>query len=199
MRRITRFLFNRPAIKDKKVDDLFVRVDRKKLSYEYKRYASLDDSWSNNDKNNMLDDFILFYNEALLFKAKCQSIANIPNGRFLDTLAPGKFQIKCFVENRNYYGRIHGIINAYDLDGQLINENSIETVKGKNGAPIDFTRWLIHDTQKQKPNSPNILTRVAWSAGCLIMAPGDLEAFNEILDAYKVIPGELLNAEIVEE
>jgi hypothetical protein len=199
MCRITRFLFNRPAIKDKKVDDLFVRVDRKKLSYEYKRYMSLDDSWSNNDKNNMLDDFILFYNEALLFKAKCQSIANIPNGRFLDTLAPGKFQIKCFVENRNYYGRIHGIVNAYDLDGQLINENSIETVKGKNGAPVDFTRWLIHDMQKQKPNPPNILTRVAWSAGCLIMSPSDLEAFNEILDAYKVISGELLNAEIAEE
>jgi hypothetical protein len=180
------------------VDDLFVRVYRKKLSYKYKRYSTWPDSWTNNDINNSLDDFILYYNEALLFKAKCQSVANIPGGRFLDTLAPGKFQIKCFVENRNYYGRIHGIVNAYDLDGQLINENSIETIKGSNGAPIDFTRWLIHDTQKQKPNPPDTLTRVAWSAGCLIMSQSDLEAFNEILDAYKVLPNELLNAEILE-
>lgn len=198
MCRIARFLFNRSVIKEKKLKDLFVRVYRKKVSYNYKINPNTPDSWDNNSNNNMLDDFILYYNEALLFRAKCQTIANIPGGRFLDTIAPGKFQIKCFVENRNYYGRIHGIINAYDLEGQFIDENSVERVKGKDGAPIDFSRWLVHDTQKQKPKQPNDLTRFAWSAGCFISHPSDLDAFANILDAYKIEVGEVINGELVE-
>jgi hypothetical protein len=178
--------------------DLFIRIYRKNVSYNYKEFPNKPDSWVNNDNNNMRDSLVIFYNEALLFKAKCQSVANIPGGRFTDTIAPGKFQIKCFVDNRNFYGRIHGIVNAYDLDGQLINEDSVETVKGENGAPVNYLRWLMHDTQSLKPKPPMTLTRVAWSAGCIICYPSDLEAIGRILDAYKVEPGELIDAELVE-
>jgi hypothetical protein len=146
----------------------------------------------------MLDDFILFYDESELFRSKVQTVANIPFGRFTDTIIPGKFQIKCFVENRNFYGRIHGIINTFDMDGQKINENSTETVKGSNGAPIDFTRWLCHDTQSLKPKPPMTITRVAWSAGCFIQSPSNLEAFNKILDSYNIKPGNIINGELID-
>ncbi len=178
--------------------DLFVRFYRKKASYNYKRYPDKPDAWNNNDNNNMLDYLVLFYNEALLYKAKCQTVANLPGGRFNDTIVPGRFQIECFVENRNFYGKIHGIINAYDFDGQLINEDSIETVKGPNGAPVSYLRWLWHDTQSLKPKPPMTLTRVAWSAGCFICTPSDLEGIGNLLEAYKVEPGEIIDAELIE-
>jgi hypothetical protein len=178
--------------------DLFIRINRKNISYNYKRYNDKPDDWHNNDFNNMLDNLVLFYDEAQLLKIPCQSVANIPNGRFTDTIKPGKFQLKCFVDNRNFYGRIHGIINCYDMDGQFINKNSVETVPGENGAPVSYTRWLMHDTQSLKPKPPMTITRVAWSAGCIVTSPSNLEALNEILDAYKVIPNDIINGEIVE-
>jgi hypothetical protein len=179
--------------------DLFVRIFRNKLSYQYKRFPNRPDDWNNNDNNNTLDNFTLYYDEGRIFQAKVQTVANIPGGRYFDTIAPGPFQIKCFVDPRLFYGRIHGICNAYDLDGQLINENSIETVVGDNGAPISLDRWLIHDTQSKKPKPPMTLTRVAWSAGCFIMSPSNLKAFNDILDAYKVLSNEIINGELLDE
>jgi hypothetical protein len=181
------------------MDDMFIKIIRKKASYNYKKYMDKPDAWDNNGFNASLDDFHFYIDESLLFSAKIQTVANIPEGRFLDTIAPGLFQIKCFVENRSFYGRIHGIINTFDLDGQRIDENSIETVKGANGAPMSFTRWLMHDDQKLRPNPPNQITRVAWSAGCFVHSKANLEAFNTILDSYKVLPGDIINGELVEE
>jgi len=181
------------------MNDLFIKIIRKKLSYQYKKNMNAPDSWENNGVNTSLDDFHFYVDEAILFSTKLQTVANIPNGRFLDTIAPGPFQLKCFVENRSFHGRIHGIINTFDMDGQRINENSIETVIGKNGAPISLTRWIMHDDQKLLPNPPNEITRVAWSAGCYVHHITNLEAFNNILDAYKIMPGDIINGELIEE
>lgn len=186
------------------VTDLFVRVLRKKASYQYKRNMKAKDDWLNNDNNNMLDQFLLFFEESRLFSAPCQSVANIPGGRFLDTIAPGAFKIHLFIgeglfaDPRNFYGRIHGIIDCFDMEGQYINDHSVEAVAGKNGAPEDFTRWLIHDTQKHKPEPPMNLTRVAWSAGCFVLHPSDLESIANILDAYKMNPGDIIDGELEE-
>jgi hypothetical protein len=177
---------------------LFIRVERKLASYNYKFNINKPDSWDNNIANNMLDDFTFFVDEARMLWVKCQSISNIPGGRFNDTIVPGPFQIKCFVDNRMKYGKIHGIINTYDLEGQRINENSVETIVGKNGAPIDLTRWLVHDLQKNKPELPNVDTKVAWSAGCIIMSDVNLEVLGVLLDAYKVMPGDIIDGELVE-
>jgi len=179
--------------------ELFVKVFRNVLSYQYKRFPKRPDAWDNNDFNNMLDNFVLYADESELFRAKVQTVANIPGGRYFDTIVPGLFKIKCFVNPRLFYGRIHGICNTYDLDGQLINENSIETVVGENGAPISLDRWLVHDTQSKKPKPPMTLTSAAWSAGCFIMSPSNLKALGDILDAYKIQSGELINAELIDE
>lgn len=168
----------------------FIRVFRKRISYKYKRFPNKPDAWDNNDINNMLDDFILYMDEAMLFKAKCQTVANIPGGRFVDTVAPGPFQLKLFVEPRQFYGRIHGIINTFDLEGERIDASSIQ--------PTDNTRWLVHDTQSKKPKPPMQLTRVAWSAGCFVLHPSDLNGFNDIVDAYKYNAGDLIDGELIE-
>ena len=182
------------------MNELFIRVIRKRLSYNYKFDMTKIDSWDNNKANNMLDDFILFVDEARMFETKCQTVANIPFGRYTDTISAGKFQIKCFVENRMKYGKIHGIINTFDLDGQNIDENSVETVKGKDGAPIDLARWLCHDLQKNKPSPPNIDTSVAWSAGCFIMPDNNLDVFGTLLSgSYNVKPGDIINGELLDE
>ena len=181
------------------MNELFIRVIRKKESYNYKKYPNKPDAWDNNDFNNMLDEYRIYYDESLMMNLKCQTVSNIPNGRFLDTIAPGNFQLKCFVEPRQYVCNPHGIINTFDLDGQRINENSIETVIGKNGAPISLTRWLNHDTRKLSPNPNNEVTRVAWSAGCFVLNPSDLEAENMLFINYGIKSGDIIDGELLDE
>jgi hypothetical protein len=136
--------------------------------------------------------------EAPIFEAKCQTVSNLPGGRYEDTIAPGSFEMRAFVAPRNFYGRIHGLCMAYDLDGQLIDEDSVETVPGNNGAPTDFNRWLVHDWQKHRrnpdgsTNPPGTDTRVAWSAGCFVLKDADLESLGDILASMGIKPGSLI-------
>jgi len=169
---------------------LFIRIERNKKSYQYKRNPKAKDDWNNNDNNNGLDDFELFDYESRLLSVKCQTVSNIPNGNYLDTIAPGPFLLKCFVEPRNFHCRIHGISETSDLQFEWINDESIQDSNN--------LRWLLHDDQKQKPNPPNQLTRVLWSAGCIILHKNDLESFNTILDAYGMKTGDTIDAELVD-
>jgi hypothetical protein len=171
--------------------DLFVRIIRKDISFKYKRDFDKPDAWDNNDANNMLDSFLFYVDEGMIFSAKCQTVANFPGGRYQDTIAAGPFSLKCFVPQRMFHCRVHGIVDCYDIEGQHIDLDSVQ-IDDKN-------RWLVHDTQKLKPNPPGNLTRVAWSAGCFVLSKLDLEGLNEILDAYKIEAGEIIPGELVEE
>ena len=183
-----------------------LKIVRKPESHSYHRFVNKPDAWDNNDANNSLDDFFLYDKDKLLFKAKCQTVANIPGGHYLDTIAPGKFQVRLFVDQRNFWPMVHGIMNTYDLEGQSINERSIEPIPGKNGAPIDFSRWLIHDWQKhrdQKDENGNPIphdsdTRVAWSAGCFVLRDSDLKCFSCILTENNYHPEDILNGELIQ-
>ena len=64
---------------------------RHKESYRFKADENKPDSFSNNWKNNSLDDFILNADGAEVFKCKCQSVANYCFGeqRPGDTAAHG--------------------------------------------------------------------------------------------------------------
>ena len=55
---------------------LKLTIIRYKESYRFKADESKPDSFSNNWKNNSLDDFILTADGAEVFKCKCQSVAN---------------------------------------------------------------------------------------------------------------------------
>jgi len=180
--------------------DISILVRRKMRSYDYKRYPNEKDSWNNNNQNNMLDIFDVYHGEGLLYSVKCQTIANIPGGIFMNTIAPGPFKIQAFVPPRAFYGRIHGICDTKTLSGDNINSSSIHPVMSKDGRTnIDFARWLVHDTQKCKPDRPMQLCRAAWSAGCFILKPSDLEGLGSILEAYKLHFDDYINGELLEE
>ena len=72
---------------------LHLHIIRYVESYDFKAEPDKPDSFSNNWKNNSLDDFILLNDDTELFKCKCQSVANYcfgdscPEIRFLTETA----------------------------------------------------------------------------------------------------------------
>jgi len=174
-------------------------IKRKAASYSYKANgpASADD-WHNNDHNNSLDTIELWDAGALLHATRVQTVANMPGARFKDTIKPGPFGIKLFVEPRAFRGRIHGIVNTTDFDGQVIDGRSIQPIAGKDGGPINVERWLFHDTQKHAPAPAGEVTRVAWSAGCFIVAPVDLEIFGNLFTSHGLKAGDIVSGDLVE-
>lgn len=188
---------------------LTARVTRSHLSAQYKRSPPAPDLWHTNDSSNMLDLFALFLDQvaghsAPVFTAKVQTCANmegiIPQARADHTIAPGGFQLKLFVEPRNLYGRIHGIINARTLAGEAIGPASI-TVSSSD-------RWLCHDLQKHRTfqdidgwhtNPPNQDTRVAWSDGCFVFRDPDLAELADVFEVYNYGAGDIIDGELVME
>ena len=179
---------------------LKLTIIRHKESYRFKADESKPDSFSNNWKNNSLDDFILTADGAEVFKCKCQSVANYCFGEQRagdtvahgDSVAAGGFTVKCFVSPRTFHGEIHAITKTRDLDGQEIDRNATQTTKDgfQNG------RWLIHDRYSQKLGRD---TNYAWSAGCFILSSKDLEAFNRVLKSHGIKAGDAVDGVLQEE
>jgi len=178
---------------------LKLQIKRYKKSYDFKADPKKPDSFSNNWKNNSLDDFVLTKNSKEVFSCKCQSVANYCFGdmsggdtvRHGDSVAKGEFTIKCFVPPRNFHGEIHAITNTRDIDGQWIDRNAMQTANSgyQNG------RWLIHDKFSFEKGAD---TNYAWSAGCFILSSKDLETFNKILKEFGIKAGDEIQGILTE-
>lgn len=174
-------------------------VMRKKKSYDFKADPKKPSSFENNWKNNMQDRIQIWNSMCQLAEFPVQTVANYCFGDMAsngptecgDTVKEGYFKVKCFVEKRGFHGEIHGICETTDLDGQKIDRNSMQTVNG-----FQTGRWLIHDCWSDKLQRD---TNQAWSAGCFIMTSANLHAFNEILHAYDIKPGDIIEGELIEE
>lgn len=179
---------------------LNIKIIRSKSSFDFRADPSKPDSFENNWKNNSLDSLVLLRGDTELFRCRCQSVANycfgknatastMPHG---DTIAPGYFVMRAFVEPRNFHGEIHAITQTKDYDGEWIDRNAMQNAKGgfQNG------RWLIHDRFSKRHGRD---THYAWSAGCIILSSADLEKFNTMLYAYGVSAGTEIIGEIIEE
>ena len=182
---------------------LHLHIIRYVESYDFKAQPDKPDSFSNNWKNNSLDDFILLNDDTELFKCKCQSVANYCFGDMLpgdtvsygdsiaagdtvsygDSIAAGDFTVRCFVPPRKFHGQIHAITQTVDIDGQRIDHNAMQTTKGG----YQTGRWLIHDRFSFSKGADTIY---AWSAGCFILSSKDLEDFNQTLKAHDVQAGD---------
>ena len=170
---------------------LHLHIIRYVESYDFKAEPDKPDSFSNNWKNNSLDDFILLNDNTELFKCKCQSVANYCFGDMLpgdtvsygDSIAAGAFTVRCFVPPRKFHGQIHAITQTVDIDGQKIDHNAMQTTKGG----YQSGRWLIHDRFSFSKGAD---TTYAWSAGCVILSSKDLELFNQTLKAHGVKAGD---------
>lgn len=178
---------------------ILVKVTRKKASYNFRADPSAPDSFENNWKNNGLDRLILLKDGEEIYKCTCQSVANYCFGANAtadtvahgDTISPGEFTVRLFVEPRNFHGEIHAITRTRDLDGQWIDHNAMQTTAGgyQNG------RWLIHDKYSFKTGAD---TRHAWSAGCIILSSFALEQLNSCLKSLGLKPGHEISGLIEE-
>ncbi|MBQ9206884.1 MAG: hypothetical protein IJ158_09245 [Treponema sp.] len=179
---------------------LKIEVWRNRQSYNFKADPQKPDGFDNNWKNNSLDQLVLLDDKKVLFLANAQTVANycfgdqrqgdkLPHG---DTVAEGKFTVRCFVEPRNFHGEIHAITSTTDLDGQRIDCNAMQRTDDgfQNG------RWLIHDRYSKKLGHDS---NFAWSAGCFILSSADLTAFNAALRKEGVKAGDEIQGEVVED
>ena len=178
---------------------LNILIIRDPDSLIYKRDPPADDPWHTNDNNNSLDKWLVKDDDHILFTCPCQSVSNMegldPSVHFYDTLAPGDFFVKAFRYMQYptvHYGRIHGVVGALTLNGDAINDDSITS---NNSSP-----WLVHDWQKTKPNNVRGQdTRVAWSAGCLVISDYGLDMTGTIFDKYGIKPGDKVPAKLIVE
>jgi hypothetical protein len=175
-------------------------VYRTRKSFDYKVDPFAPSSFENNWKNNRQDWLVIKDDKAEIFRCRCQSVANYCFGKgatadtvsYGDTIYPGRFFLKCFVDPRDFFGEIHAITKTTDYDGQLIDRHAMQTTKDgyQNG------RWLLHSMYSKKLGDD---TTYAWSSGCIITSSADLKAFNTVLHAYKIQPGETIEGEIIED
>lgn len=163
-----------------------IRIIREKRSYDFKLNQALD-TFANNIKNNLIDTILITNNNDVVFKARCQSVANYP-GAFKDTIKEGKFQVKCFVKPITMHGEIHAIINTFDIDNQSINHDSYQVENN-----ITKGRWLIHNTFY---NGKDL--QYAYSAGCVMLRVKDMEEFNKCLKDLNVGANDILNGILTE-
>jgi hypothetical protein len=184
---------------------LNIKVIRYTTSLDYRKDATKPYDWLNNDANNCQDDFIVYWGTNEVLKIPVQTVCNLqgldipergsPRIKFEDTVATGTFLLKTFVEPRNFYGRIHGICDTKTLAGDYVQMDST--------TRTNKLRWLMHDTQKHRKDAkgnlvpPMTLTRVAWSAGCIVANPDGLSKFGAVLDQYGTKPGQTIPGVIV--
>lgn len=173
------------------LDKFLIKVTRYKLSYDYK-YDKKENSFKNNIKNNSIDKFELFYENHYIWGTNSvQTVSNHPHFDFYDTIAPGKFQMQCFITPRKFHGQIHGIINAFDLENQKIDHWSMQIENGYQKG-----RWLDHDRWSFAKNRD---LKFGYSGGCFVKKSQDLKVYNEKLKKMLIKPGDVLNGILLEE
>jgi hypothetical protein len=180
------------------------KIFRKAASLNFKRDPSAPNDWHNNDGVNSQDILELCDDDEVIFSCPSQTVSNaeglIKGAHEYDTIAPGKFFIRAFVDPRAFKCQPHGIVGATTKHGDLIRSDV-----DKHGKPTEkdsttgsnLSRWLVHDWKDH--NNPPKDTRVAWSAGCFVEPDADLVRLNTILLARGVKPYALIPAELFEE
>lgn len=177
---------------------LLVAVRRKLASLQYLRDPAKPFAWDNNDANNSLDAFEIYEVNAgapaqprgsPIFSCRAQTVSNtegiIKRTRHDRTIAPGTFDLRAFVAQRQFYGRIYGLCNARTIGGGWIGADSM--------IPGNDNRWLVHDWQKHRDTGPaGRDTRVAWSAGCFVLPDHALEELGILFDHHGIAAGDLI-------
>ena len=174
-------------------------LTRDPKSYDFKADRKKPDGFTNNWKNNSLDELALYHDGTLVFRARCQSVANYCFGAmasgdttsFGDTVAPGEFTVRCFVPQRAFHGEIHAIINTRDVDGQIINHDAMQLSR----RGFQSGRWLIHDKYSTRLGRDS---NYAWSAGCFILASADLARLAGVMRCVGIKEGDEIAGVVIE-
>jgi hypothetical protein len=178
-----------------------IQIIRSRFSLQPKRHPEAPAAWDNNDGNNSMDRFYLFYDEGIaghsapLLTCKAQTVSNLeglaPGMFYHDTIAPGPFQLRAFADSRQFWCIPHGICNTRTLGGEWVNEDSV--------TPTTANRTLMHDWQSHRDKPAGQDTRVAWSGGCIVVPDVDLILFSAILENNGIKPGDMIDGELIME
>lgn len=166
-------------------------IKRRKSSYHYK-YDETKNDFANNTRNMYQDSIEIKQDDRQIFACACQTVANHPDGTAQESIAAGKFQVKLFVEQRQYANPVHLIMNAKDLEGEQIDSNGMQYDKGDKEW---VGRNLIHDDCNAKTGRPYT---APWSKSCIMIRTGSFQVFNETLLELGGKPGMVIEAELIE-
>jgi hypothetical protein len=138
-----------------------------------------------------LDAIRLMYGDTMLFECRCQSVAIHPSCSQHESIAPGDFQVRVFAERRTYEHPVHEIINAFDIEGERIDNRAmqIDAERGVQG------RWLIHDDYNPATRGPY---KAPWSAGCIMVPCSVYGEFNALLTGLGHKSGDIIPASLRE-
>lgn len=164
--------------------EITIKVRRYKKSYDYKIDKSKN-SYANNIKNNAIDSIFILKGQQIVYRYnKVQTVSNHPNMKNSDTIKPGAFKLKCFVDLRSFEDTgIHGIFDTKDISGQDIDKNSMQWDDGKY-----IGRFLIHSSKYKGKDLLN-----AYSGACFVFKESkELTKFNNILKSFGYESGDIL-------
>ena len=170
--------------------EVFLQILRDSESWKFKVDAEKPSSFQNNVKNNRRDIFLVSFGTRETVAFLCQTVANHPAEKIGDTIAPGPFKVRAFVDPRKFNGQIHGILDTLDTEGQKVDADSMQWDTGKRTG-----RWLIHDSYL--PDKGRDATYL-WSGGCFMLRPGDLLELNRILTSVGIRPGDTFKGHLME-
>lgn len=138
-----------------------------------------------------LDTIKILENNWPVFETYCQSVAIHKSCTMQESVAPGIFHARLFADKRNYTNPVHEMINAFDLEGERIDNKAMQ-IDAESGVQ---GRWLIHDdynpVTKKAYNIP-------WSAGCIMLPFKEHKLFNDKLIELGCKPGDIIEVELVE-
>jgi hypothetical protein len=174
-------------------------ITRTRASLQYLHDPKVAPSWANNNANNSLDSLQLIDGGNVIFTCLLQTVVNLQglddDAWYYDTIAPGPFQLKLFVEQRAFWPNIHGVCSATTLRGDTIGPDSV--------TAWNQGRWLMHDWEfprgfllNGEPVPQGRDTSFAQSAGCLVTADAQLVSFNDLVTAHGLHPGDVIDGEL---
>lgn len=160
-----------------------IEVIRSKVSFEFDR-AKLAPVYQ--------DRIRILHGPAVVFESRCQSVAIHHSVTWRESLAPGPFLVRLFGEQRAYANPVHEIFNAFDLEGEAIDERAMQ-IDAESGVQ---GRWLIHDDYNPATGSSYL---APWSAGCIMLPYLRHREFNAMLRSLGHVAGDEVAADLRDE
>jgi hypothetical protein len=187
------------------MSELFIKIERKKSSYEYQFNPNIN-TFQNNKNHNCQDKLILLKDGIEIYRyEKLQTVPNHPDNNFFNKKDAiiGKFQLKCFVEavkggsfaDPYNPGRIilHKVINSQTVIGSKLNSDGmiVDNYSPKGRGCVWFHSSYYPPMNKETIN--------CYSEACIMFQKvSEIDGFGQVLKDNGIKVSDILNGEIIE-
>lgn len=166
------------------IKEYHLLVERDPVSHDFILEEDTGNIYKNRTKNNMIDHMFLYKNDVIIWSTHhLQTVSNHPLMKYSDTIQKGNFKLKLFVEQRKFNTPVHGIIDAFDLNGDYIDEFSMQKDQGEY-----IGRFLMHSSYY----APLKRDTKGYSGACFIVSTAEMLAFNKVLLENGLKEGDIL-------